>query len=132
MGNHNNQNQEESLTKVKMRLSLIRAVYWNTPKGPKRPLYRPFKYFNLAEPEKYGGSFLKNMANDAPELLVSLLGIAICVPAFVYLMYREEKYDLHEYTPYKGQYVVVRPDDPAVELVRRRQEYYANKPTTHV
>ena len=95
-------------------------------------MYRPFKYFNLAEPEKYGGSYFKNMCNDAPELLVSLLGIAICIPVFGYCIYREEKYDLYGYTPYKSEYVVVRPDDPAVELVRKRQEYYANKPTTHV
>ena len=74
----------------------------------------------------------KNMCNDAPELLACLAGLAIAFPIIGYCMYRQEKYDLYNYTPYKNEFVVVRPDDPAVELIRKRQEYYTNKPTTHV
>merc|ERR1712213_123282 len=121
MGNHNNQNQE-FLTKVKMRLSLIRAVYWNTPKGPKAPLYRPFKYFNLAEPEKYGGvgkptAYIKNAMHDAPELVT---GIALMVLGYIcagYMYYQEKTKGIARGTPYKMEYVIVRPDDPLVSCV---------------
>ena len=67
-----------------MRLTPLIRVYWNIPKGPKAPLYRQFKYFNLAEPEKYGYNGLKsgiskpvalakNLLHDAPELFTCCL-----------------------------------------------------------
>ena len=67
-----------------MRLTPLIRVYWNIPKGPKAPLYRQFKYFNLAEPEKYGFNGLKsgtskavaltkNLLHDAPELFTCCL-----------------------------------------------------------
>jgi hypothetical protein len=51
-------------------------VFWRVPTGPKTPLFRVFKYFNRSEPEKYGGSLMKNLISDAPEL-------AFCIAMFV-------------------------------------------------
>ena len=78
-----------------MRLTPLIRVYWNIPKGPKAPLYRQFKYFNLAEPEKYGYNGLKsgtskavalakNMLHDAPELFTCCL-LAFIGKCFTYV-----------------------------------------------
>ena len=106
---------------------MLRQVYWSTPKGPKTPLWRPFRYFNLAEPEKYGQSYLKNMAADAPELLVSCVGMAVATVVVFWVHVDMIKNDTYNLVPHKNEYVVVRPDNPAVEIVRRRPEYYAEK-----
>ena len=37
-------------------------------KGPLTPLLKRFRWFPLAEPEKYGGSYLKNAWKDAPNV----------------------------------------------------------------
>merc|ERR1712060_466526 len=100
MGSENKNNKKSKLkfkrenVKVSiMRLTPLLRVYWNIPKGPKAPLYRPFKYFNLAEPEKYGGvgkpmSYVKNLMHDAPELfmcgLMAFTGYVIAGIAYYY------------------------------------------------
>ena len=96
-----------------MRLTSLMRVYWNIPKGPKQPLYRPFKYFNLAEPEKYGGvgkpsAYLKNMLHDAPELFMC---ICLAVSSYIglYVVYRyEQKHGIYRGTPYKAELMVIR------------------------
>ena len=37
-------------------------------KGPIVPTFKRFRWFPLATPEKYGGSFLKNAIKDAPNV----------------------------------------------------------------
>ena len=88
-----------------MRLTPLIRVYWNIPKGPKAPLYRQFKYFNLAEPEKYGFNGLKsgtskavaltkNLLHDAPELFTC------CLLAFLgkfFIMSSEFDKDISDY-----------------------------------
>jgi hypothetical protein len=38
-------------------------------KGPIRGLYDKFKVFTYARPELYGGSYMKNLAAESPELV---------------------------------------------------------------
>ena len=96
-----------------MRLTPLLRVYWNIPKGPKQPLYRPFKYFNLATPEKYGGvgkpsAYLKNMLHDAPELFVCIcLALSSYVALFGFYKY-EQKHGIYRGTPYKQELIVIR------------------------
>ena len=37
-------------------------------KGPIVPTFKRFRWFPLATPEKYGGSFLKNAIKDVPNV----------------------------------------------------------------
>ena len=114
------------LKATKMRISPLLRVYWATPKGPKAPLYRPFKYFNMATPEKYGGSLFKNMLAEAPELFVSGILASLAFGFCFYSMYVDEKYGIHAHIPYKQDLVVIRPDDPMIETVKARRAYYEN------
>ena len=127
-----------------MRLTPLIRVYWNIPKGPKAPLYRQFKYFNLAEPEKYGFTGLKsgvskpvalakNLLHDAPELFTMTLLAFIGYAWLFYLYFQEEQKGIFKGTPYKVDFIVVRPDDPMVSaVVNRNPEYYENKMTEPV
>ncbi len=101
-------------------------VYWQVPKGPKGPLFRPFKYFNLATPEKYGGSLFKNMLADAPELFVSLAMIGVGLFTIGYHLKQELKYGAVNTTPYKREFIVIRPEDPLIEVVRQSADHYAD------
>ena len=127
-----------------MRLTPLIRVYWNIPKGPKTPLYRQFKYFNLAEPEKFGFNglksgvskpvaLLKNCVHDAPELFSAciLACIGYCWIGWMYM--QEESKGVFKGTPYKVDFIVVRPEDPMVSaVVNRSPEYYENKMTEPV
>ena len=127
-----------------MRLTPLIRVYWNIPKGPKAPLYRQFKYFNLSEPEKYGFNGLKsgiskpvalakNLAHDAPELLTMFILFGIGYSWLFWLYFQEENKGMFQGTPYKVDFIVVRPDDPMVSaVVNRSPEYYENKMTEPV
>merc|ERR1712083_1039332 len=111
-----------------MRLTPLIRVYWNIPKGPKAPLYRQFKYFNLAEPEKYGFTGLKSGVSK-PVALLAFIGYAW----LFYLYFQEEQKGIFKGTPYKVDFIVVRPDDPMVSaVVNRNPEYYENKMTEPV
>merc|ERR1712083_162852 len=129
-----NRNFKRENVKVSiMRLTPLQRVYWNIPKGPKAPLYRPFKYFNLAEPEKYGGvgkptSYVKNLLADAPELfmcgLMAFTGYIIAGVGYYY----EQKRGFTRGAPYKSEFIVVRPDDELVNVViDRNPAYYEDK-----
>merc|ERR1712080_364790 len=129
-------NKKSKFLKVKvsiMRLTPLLRVYWNIPKGPKAPLYRPFKYFNLAEPEKYGGvgkpmSYIKNLLHDAPELFMifAMFGTGYVIAGIAYQY--EKKRGVTRGTPYKSDFIVVRPDDELVNVViDRNPAYYEDK-----
>lgn len=46
-------------------------------KGPNYPLFRKFKFFNMATPENYGGSYLKNLCYERPELAYGMTQVKI-------------------------------------------------------
>ena len=111
-----------------VRLSILRQVYWDVHKGRKKPLYKPFKYFNYAEPEKYGGTkpihYFKNMMNDAPELFISaIMGVAT-LGGLIFLWNREANTGHGAHSPYKRNFIVVRPDDPLANTARLNPAYY--------
>ena len=110
-----------------MRLTPLLRVYWSVPKGPKAPLYRKFKYFNLATPEKYGGSLFKNMMAEAPELITSTGLVIISAGILTYCAFRDETTGGTETKPYKEDFMVIRPDDPLIEIVKVRKAYYQDK-----
>ena len=107
-----------------MRLTPLLRVYWSVPKGPKAPLYRKFKYFNMATPEKYGGSLFKNMMAEAPELITSTGLVIISAGILTYCAFRDETTGGTETKPYKEDFMVIRPDDPLIEIVKVRKAYY--------
>ena len=115
------------------RLSLIRQVYWNTPKGPKRALYKPFAWFTFGNPERFGGGFIgwtKQLLYEAPETFVCIFGFVVCSIAVGIAWRRHVKHDTLNLPPYREDYVVIRPDDPLFDVVRKRKEYYACKDWT--
>jgi hypothetical protein len=46
-------------------------------KGPVRGLFDTYKMIAYSRPEKYGGSYLKNMAAESPEL-IACAGVVGC------------------------------------------------------
>lgn len=106
-------------------------VYWPTPKGPKIPLYKPFKYFNRATPEKYGGSLLKNMLAESPELFTCIVGCGICFAWYAYKFSTMEDGEDRK-VPYKYDYIVVRPSDPLMEHVKFNSKQYDAKYTKDI
>eukprot|EP00093_Oithona_nana_P008586 08586.XXX_118830_119315_1 [CDS] Oithona nana genome sequencing. len=107
-----------------MRLTPLLRVYWSVPKGPKAPLYRKFKYFNMATPEKYGGSLFKNLMAEAPELLTSTVLVIISAGMLTYVAIRDEYTGGTKNKPYKEDLMIIRPDDPLIEIVKVRKAYY--------
>lgn len=106
-------------------------VYWPTPKGPKIPLYRPFKYFNRATPERYGGSLLKNMLAESPELFLCFCGFAFAITFNLLKLGTQDEEALRK-VPYKYDYVVIRPTDPLMEHVRFNSAHYDTKYTKDI
>ena len=47
-------------------------------KGPVVGLFQKFKFFNMARPELYGGSYMKNLAAEAPELIACAFMVFLC------------------------------------------------------
>ena len=107
-----------------MRITPLLRVYWTIPKGPKAPLYRKFKYFNMATPEKYGGSLFKNMLAEAPELFTSCVLVVIAGGIMTYVAIRDESTGGTKNKPYKEEFFVIRPTDPLIETVKVRKAYY--------
>jgi len=46
-------------------------------KGPVVGLFQKFKFFNMARPELYGGSYMKNLAAEAPELIACAATVSL-------------------------------------------------------
>ena len=81
----------------------------------------------MATPEKYGGSYLKNLLADAPELLFCTVLFAISGVYIHYKYLTMGDVDIATTAPYKNDVIVIRPDDPLVEtLIKKRQTYYAD------
>ena len=115
------------------RLSLLRQVYWNTPKGPKRALFKPFAWFAFGNPEKYGGGTIgwtKQLLYEAPETFVCIAGFVFASIFIGMAWKRHLTHDTLNLPPYREDYVVIRPEDPLFDVVRKRKEYYACKPMT--
>ena len=103
-------------------------VYWNIPKGKAEPLFRYWKRFTLSEPEKYGGSLLKNLMHDAPAVFFCLIATGWGFSSLVYTTYREIQTKSHLKHPYKMKVFVVRPDDRLVETtIKQRPTYYEDR-----
>merc|ERR1711920_459205 len=93
-------------------------------KGPLTPLLKRFRWFPLAEPEKYGGSYLKNAWKDAPCLVVSLTCSTVSIAMLGYMIHQDEKDLRFKDRPFKRHYTVYRPDDPRIENLKARPQYY--------
>ena len=93
-------------------------------KGPVKGLFQKFKFFNIARPELYGGSYAKNLAAESPELIAAFF-ITVTGFGLIYNAYRQDL-GLKHLTdrPYKRFYTVYRPDDPKIENLRQRPAYY--------
>jgi len=48
-------------------------------KGPNYPLFKKFKFFNMARPELYGGSYLKNLCYERPELAYGISQVRLSI-----------------------------------------------------
>ncbi len=99
-------------------------VVWKIPTGPKTALYRPFRIFNRASPEKYGGSYIKNCLAEAPELFISIVGMVIGTLGAAYLIKKDMDTGYLHNKPFRPYYIVIRPDDPLIEEVKQRPAYY--------
>ncbi len=90
--------------------------------GPVQPLIERWKLFKLSRPELYGGSYLKNLAAEAPHVLFYCLPCLVVGVTVMTLKYNKDK-EVGFRRPYKDFYHVIRPDDPAIKNIQRR--YYA-------
>jgi len=93
-------------------------------KGPVTEVVRKFKWFPMASPEKYGGSWLKNAWKEVPELVLSLTMSVTSMGMLIYMFQQNEKDLRAKDRPYKKHYTVYRPDDPRIENLKARPQYY--------
>jgi len=93
-------------------------------KGPIVPTFKRFRWFPLATPEKYGGSYLKNAIMDAPNFVICLGMGACAIGALAYMVYQDSKNPRFHDRPYKRHYTVWRPDDPRIQNLKNRPDYY--------
>ena len=98
------------------------AMHLRQQQGPVRPLLEKYRFWRAATPEKYGGSYFKNMVAEAPELLVCFAYIGTACYFFYGHYQADAKHGYLSSRPYKTYYTVMRPDDERVQKIRT--EFY--------
>merc|ERR1712043_96606 len=61
---------------------------------------------------------------EVPELVISFTGSALAVVSLVYWYQKDQKDLRSKDRPYKKYYTVYRPDDPRIENLKARPQYY--------
>ena len=82
------------------------------------PLITKWRFFKMARPENYGGSYFKNACAEIPEVIWSGILYAAGLGLVVNAVYNPTVNDRQQYYPYKDQYTVMRPNDPRVKDIR--------------
>ncbi len=92
--------------------------------GSVRSLYERWTFLKEASPERYGGSYFKNAWAEIPEVVFMGLYFGIFGTAIHTYKYKRQKKMGHPMSrnQYKDLYIVLRPDDPRVQMIRK--DYY--------
>jgi len=88
--------------------------------GPVKPLIERWRLFKRARPEKYGGSYAKNMLAEAPHLYLCMFYAGMGLSLSYYKWFNDREWG--EEKPYKDFFHIMRPDDPRIKFIRK--EFY--------
>ena len=91
-----------------------------------KPLVERWRFFKMARPENYGGSYWKNACAEIPEVLLGSVFTFWGLGIMAYATYfNEREVDRTTNRPYRYHYTVIRPDDPRVSKIR--MDHYNRK-----
>merc|ERR1712098_112814 len=91
--------------------------------------FENFKIIKGSERHKFGNSYVKEMMIQTPAFFFWIGSCFACVGLMSKMYFEQKKDQRWPHKPFKKQYHVYRPDDPRIERLRARPDYYNQEGT---